>query len=401
MKKNYTSKLWLLYISLIVLAACQNDKGADDSASTKQITHSEPDTGLNYLLKPANAQVLSTVPVIHATKGSNIYLREVPGQVTFDRRSQVSIASRVSGRIEKLYIKYNYQPVKKGQLIMEIYSPDLAAAQREFLLIRELGNPDGMLDAVKKKLMLLGMVQQQINKLSRTGEVSYSIPVYSNVSGYILEKQATTGFAPTSNRSSVSASGQSMDMIGSAGASGGVQPGQVNSPVLIREGQYLTAGQTAFTVYRTGHLVAEFSLTPEIASQLDRRAKILIQRNSNPEETLTGTIGLIQPVITADESFVSARVYLQNTNLLPGELITAQIPFLSGNDYWLPESAVLSIGNRSVVFKREGQVFIPKVIQTGISQNKQIQVPQEIKKWDLASNAYYLIDSEGFIRASK
>lgn len=376
MKRNYIVRLFLLFIPLITVTACRNGKKeAGGEMHAGHIKSAETDTGLNYLLKPVNEQVVSTIPVIRANKGTSIYLREVPGRVTYDMRSRVSLASRVSGRIEKLYIKYNYQPVKKGQLIMEIYSPDLAAAQREFLMIRESGNRDGMLEAARQRLMLLGMDQQQISRLLRTGQVSYSIPVYSNASGYILEKQLAENAAGTSSDAS--------------------------SSILLREGQYLDAGQNIFTIYRSGDLLAEFSLTPDIAAQVDRQSKVLIQRTADKEETVTGRIGLIQPVLNAGESFVIARVYLRNSSLLPGELVTGHIPFLSGNNYWLPEEAVISIGNRSVVFKKEGRVFIPRTIKPGISQNKQVQVPGEISEWDLAANAYYLIDSESFIKTPK
>jgi Cu(I)/Ag(I) efflux system membrane fusion protein len=400
MKKNYIVRLLLFLTIGVAVAACRpNDQKQDTNAPI----HAKRDTSLNYLLKPVNEQVIATIPTISAKEGASIYVREVQGRIAYDTRNQISLASRVSGRIEKLYIKYNYQPVKKGQLLLEVYSPDLAAAQRELLLIQGYGNEDGMLEAAKQRLMLLGMNQTQISKVLRTGQISYRIAVYSPATGFILEKQAVAITAPAPAPSSAAAS-TGMDGMTSGAAQPNVaasqSPATDNSSVMIREGQYLSAGQNVFTIYRSGNLVAEFSLTPEVAAKVDKQAKVLLQRTAQKEQTITGRIGLIQPVFNAGENFVLARVYLHNSGLQPGELVTGQIPFLAEKGYWLPKEAVVSIGNQSVVFKKEGRVFIPKTVKTGITQNNQIQVFKEVIGWDLARNAYYLIDSESFIKAS-
>jgi Cu(I)/Ag(I) efflux system membrane fusion protein len=402
MKKNYIVRLLLFLTIGLAVAACQ-DKNKEQGSSAPK--HAARDTSLNYLLKPVNEQVIANIPLIRAREGSSIFIREVQGRIAYDTRNQINLASRISGRIEKLYIKYNYQPVKKGQLIMEIYSPDLAAAQRELLLIHGSGNQDGMLEPAKQRLMLLGMDPAQISKVLRTGQVSYKIPVYSNATGFILEKQAAAiaAQAPAPKTSAVAGAGMDEMASGDAGSMPASQTAAspVSSAVLLREGQYLSAGQNIFTIYRAGDLVAEFSLTPDIASQVDKQAKVLIQRTANKQETLSGKIGLIQPVFNAGENFVLARVYLQRSGLQPGELVTGQIPFLAKKGLWLPKEAVVSIGNQSVVFKKEGKVFIPKTVKTGVTQNKQIQVFEEISGWDVAINASYLIDSESFIRTAK
>lgn len=144
--------------------------------------------------------------------------------------------------------------------------------------------------------------------------------------------------------------------------------------------------------------MAEFSLSPDVASKVNKQAKVLIQRTANKQQTLTGKIGLIQPVFNAGENFVLARVYMQTSGLLPGELVTGQIPLLSEKAFWLPKQAVVSTGNQTVVFKKEGRVFVPKTVKVGVTQNNQIQVLDEIGGWDVAKNAHYLVDSESFIR---
>jgi Cu(I)/Ag(I) efflux system membrane fusion protein len=398
MKKNYTASLLLVFLLSVLMFACKR-KAGEHTAETVAAA----DTAILNISKPVNEQVLARMPVIQAKKGSRLYVQEVQGRIEYDARNQLALASKVSGRIEKLYVKFNYQPVKKGQLIMEIYSPDLAAAQREMLLIQQHGNTDGMLKPARRRLLLLGMDISQINRVLRTGQVAYRIPVYSNANGFILEQSAASAAVNTSQ----TAAGTNADAM--AGMAAGVAVSNVgttspviqNTPVMIREGQYLSAGQQVFTIYRSGDLLASFSLTPEIASQINREEKVLIQRLADPANAISGKIGMIQPVLNAGENFVIARVYLKHSGLTPGELVTGQFPFFLKSSYWLPRAAVVSLGNESVVFKKEGGVFIPSSVRTGVVQNGEVQVFDDISTWQLAANAQYLVDSESFIKTAK
>jgi hypothetical protein len=398
MKKNYTASLLLVLMLSVLMFACKR-KAGQHTAGTAAVA----DTAILNSSKPVNEQVLARMPVIQAKKGSRLYVQEVQGRIEYDARNQLALASRVSGRIEKLYVKFNYQPVKKGQLIMEIYSPDLAAAQRELLLIQQHGNAEGMLEPAKRRLMLLGMDLVQINRVLRTGQVAYRIPVYSNANGFILEQSTANAAVNTPQTVAVPGeNGMAGMAAGAAAPSVGTTPTVTqNTPVMIREGQYLSAGQQVFTIYRSGDLLASFSLTPEIASQINRQEKVLIQPLAAGAKVISGKIGMIQPVLNAGENFVLARVYLKQSGLTPGELVTGQFPFFSKNSYWLPQAAVLSLGNETVVFKKQGQVFIPSTVRTGVVQNGEVQVFDDISTWQLAANAQYLVDSESFIKTAK
>jgi len=359
------------------------------------------DSALLNVSKPVNEQVLARMPVIQAKKGSKLFVQEVQGRREYDTRNQLALASRVSGRIEKLYVKVNYQPVKKGQLIMEIYSPDLAAAQRELLLIQQHGDAEGMLEPAKRRLLLLGMEMGQINKVLGTGQVAYRIPVYSNAGGFILEQSATTAaLTPPQSAGAAAADGMGGMATGSA-APGATLPIAQNTPVMIREGQYLNAGQQVFTIYRTGDLIATFSFHPALAAQINRREKVLIHPLADSTTSISGKIGMIQPVLNAGENFVIARVYLKQSGLTPGELVSGQFPFFLKDSFWLPQAAVVSLGNESVVFRKVGQVFEPIRVRTGVLQNGERQVFDDISSWQIAANAQYLVDSESFIKPAK
>jgi membrane fusion protein, copper/silver efflux system len=359
------------------------------------------DTSLLPLLKPVNEQVISTMPTITANDDMRIFSVPVQGIVSYDTRKQVSISSRVAGRIERMYIKYNYQPVSKGQLIMEIYSPDLAAAQRELIYISRNDNNSSLLQKARQRLSLLGMPSSQITQVERTGKPLYRVPVYSNVSGYIIEK---TLVASNSNSSAaIAPSSSSSGNMGGMGretsnASTSSQPTFNQSPVIIREGQYVGAGETVFTIYQANNMIAEFSFTPALASEIKQGQKLVFRTSANPDDVKTGSIGLIEPVQKNGQSFTVARVYLSNTNLQPGQLLTANIPVVKKDTYWLPENAVLQLGKKSVVFKKENNVFVPKEVKTGVRTEGLVEVLDSIYGWQIAKNASYLVDSESFIR---
>lgn len=398
MRKNYIADLLLVFLLSVLMFACKRKAGQHPAE-----TALSADSATLNSSKPVNEQVLARIPVIHAKKGSRLYVQEVQGRIEYDARNQLALASRVSGRIEKLYVKFNFQPVKKGQLIMEIYSPDLAAAQREMLLIQQHGNTEGMLEPAKRRLLLLGMDITQINRVLRTGQVAYRMPVYSNTSGFILEQSAARAAVNTTQTAAATSTDAMAGMGAGAAVSkvGTTSPVIQNTPVMIREGQYLSAGQQVFTIYRSGDLLASFSLTPEIASQINREEKVLIQPLADTAKAISGKIGMIQPVLNAGENFVIARVYLKQSSLTPGELVTGQFPFFLKNSYWLPRAAVVSLGNESIVFKKEGRVFIPSKVRTGLVQNGEVQVFDDISAWQLAANAQYLVDSESFIKTAK
>src|SRR3546814_14261850 len=100
-----------------------------------------------------------------------------------------TIAVLFGGRIEKMYVHYQLEPVRKGQKIMEIYSPEIVTAQRELLYLLESdpGNAS-LIGASRQKLRLLGLTDEQINRLTETGEESYSLAIYSPYRGYLYEE---------------------------------------------------------------------------------------------------------------------------------------------------------------------------------------------------------------------
>ncbi len=388
----------LILVTVLFLASCQTKPQKDHH----DIGKVEVDSSLKALIAPSNEQVVAKAAVVKASYETKIFTAEVQGIVNYDNRSQTSIASRVGGRLEKLYIKYNYQPVKKGQLLFEIYAPDLAAAQQELIYLSQSAGDEHLLAQAKQRLLLLGVSNQTIQQVLQSKKVNYRIPIYSPVEGYVLEKTLANNNAALTASSSESGSDGMSGMSGGSGnatASAAPAPKVDNSPMMIREGQYVNAGQSIFTIYKADQLLAEFALKPSLGTLVKKGSKLAFYKTADKEDSFqTSTIGLIQPMIKAGENFTVARVYLNKGRFKAGEILTAKIPVLVSQSYWLPETSVVSIGAQSVAFKKENGVFVSMNLNTGLRMNGMVQVKEDIANVVFAKNAAYLVDSESFIK---
>lgn len=391
MKKKYTVNrtggLLLVLLAVIVMApGCtqRDNRTADPLAQAQQTdssnrqelddsgTHRRHSSGSSTVadgsvtnrLAPVNERVIATLPTIRAEEGTRIFSEVVTGSVTYDTRKQASLASRVAGRIERLNIGYNYQPVKKGQLIMEVYAPDLVAAQRELLLVAQGKADPKMLQRARQKLTLLGMQASQIDQVLRSGQIAYRVPVYSSRSGYILEKSTNS------------------------------EPG---APLILRVGDYVSAGQPLFTIYGSEDMVAEFAFPVTMATTLQTGQKLVFHKTDHPGTTYTGAIGLIQPVFRDGTNFTLARVYVHQKGFRAGELLTAVLP-VSRKGWWLPQRAMVELGQSAVIFKKENGDFVPRTVTASAKMENMVLIEENLHGWEIASNAAYLVDSESFIK---
>lgn len=378
MKKNYIANIWMYVSVIFLIVGChhQEEKIHHDLGEVPI------DSQLTSLLQPTNAQVVDQQSVVTPSYETKILTIETEGIVNYDTRSENSIAARTDGRVERLLVKYNYQPIKKGQLIMELYAPELAEAQQELLFLKRNKADEYLLAKTKQRLLWMGVTENTIQQILRTEKVNYRVPVYSPVNGFIVEKTAVNSSAPM-----VSSTAQSNNMENS-------------SPMMLREGQYIRAGQPLFTVYTADKLVAEFSLKPTVARLVKLGNKFSLYKSVDKENTLQiVSIQQILPQFKMGGQFTIARAYLPAKNFRVGDLLTGRIPVLIPKSIWLPETAVLNLGQKQVVFIKENEVFKPKQVQTGFRLESMVQIKEEgAENWQVAKNAAYLVDSESFIK---
>ncbi len=337
---------------------------------------------LEAVLKPTNEFVISSIPVVAMQHRENEIEIEALGRIAYDTRYTGSISARVSGRIEKLYVRYRYQHISKGQHIMDIYSPEMLTAQQNllFLLKNDPGN-EMLIAAAKNKLLLLGMENTQLQKVIAAKKPSLTVAVYSNYSGHIHE----------------GVSGSNMN----AQAGDMKDVSLVTQDLSIKEGMYVQKGQMIFSVYNPAQAWAVLNIYTDNQSMIKVGNAVRVVPETAPDKDFRARIDFIEPFYREGSKTVTARVFFNNSGLqIPvGSPVTASIFGNSKEAYWLPKEAVLSLGIDKAVFQKTGEGFKAAKIHTGIMHEKHIQVLSGITPTDsVAMDAQYLMDSESFIK---
>jgi Cu(I)/Ag(I) efflux system membrane fusion protein len=347
-------------------------------AGAKRITEVE----LESLVKPTNEFVVSAIPVTTIQKREEQIEIAALGNIAYDTRQVGSISARVAGRIEKLYVKYRYQKISKGQHILDIYSPELLTAQQNllFLLKNDAANTS-LISAAKERLLLLGMSTQQLNKIIQTGQPSMTIAVYSNYSGHIHEA-AKNG---TMNNETSLMKDVSL----------------ITEELALKEGMYIQKGESIFTVYNPDRAWALLNIYGENQALIKVGNTVRVVPETAPTKDFRAIIDFIEPFYRKESKTLTARVYFNNTQLrIPiGSQVRATIFGNTRNAYWLPKEAVMSLGIDKVVFQKSDGGFRAHKVNTGITHEKHIQVLSGLNETDsVALNAQYLMDSESFIK---
>lgn len=342
--------------------------------------NTEPE--LDALLKPTNEFVVSSVPVTIMQKKEEQIEIEALGNITYDTRQVGNISSRVTGRIEKLYVHYRYQQISKGQRIFDIYSPELMTAQENLLfLFKNDPSNSSYIEAAKEKLMIMGMSEQQLQQLIKSGSPSLTIAIYSNFSGHIHE----------------STNGGNMNK----------EPGTMKDISLLteelslKEGMYVQKEKPVFTVFDPSQAWAILNIYGENQALVKAGNNVMIIPETAPDKQFKASINFIEPFYRKDSKTLTARVYFNNSVMkIPvGSQVRATIYGNTKEAYWLPREAVLSLGMDKVVFEKINNGFKAHKINTGITHQNHIQVLSGITVKDsVAANAQYLMDSESFIK---
>jgi len=348
-------------------------------------TDSPRSVQLESLLKPTNEFVVSTIPLTTVSQQSEAIEIHALGNIGYDTREVGSISARVTGRIEKLYVRYRYQKVTKGQKILDIYSPELMTAQQNllFLLQNDAGNL-AFIQAAKEKLLLLGMSNEQLLQVIKTGKPSLTISVFSNYSGHIHETGAGNNMnAGNSNMKDISL---------------------ITEELPLKEGMYLQKGQSIFSVYNPVKAWAVLNIYTENQALVKLGNPVEIIPETSPDKVINGKVDFIEPFYRKESKTLTVRVYFNNA-VLKIPIGSQAKAVISGNvkeASWLPAESVLSLGMDKVVFLKSDGGFRAKKINTGITYRGKIQIIDGLTIQDsIAVNAQYLMDSESFIKINR
>lgn len=347
------------------------------------------EVNLGTLIRPTNSYVLSSVPVTSIKqKEESIEIRAL-GTVQYDTRAMGVISAKVSGRIEKLYLKYTFQDINIGQKVMDIYSPELLTAQQNLLfLLKSDPENSSLISAAKDRLILMGMGTGQLQQVIKSRNPSYAISVYSNYSGHIHD-------ALNSNMSA------SMSELPANSPSESF----ITRELALKEGMYVQKGQTVLSVMNPHRLWAVLNIYSGDQSLIKVGDLVNIVPESEPSKIIKGTISFIEPFFREGSKTLTARVYFEHHEMvmLPvGSQVKAVISGKKVKATWLPKDAVVSLGLVKVVFKKYGNVFKAYKVETGLVTNNEIQISDGLTEFDVvASNAQFLMDSESFIKVNE
>lgn len=337
---------------------------------------------LNTVLEPVTSSAISSVESITPKEKEIPVTISAEGYLDYDTRTFNNIASRFSGRIEKLYIKYAFQEIRRGERLFDIYSPELVTGQQDLIyLIKNSPDETSLIRAAKQKLLLLGMTEAEVEQVIKSRRSFYSLPVYSPYAGHVHNpahsQMAGAGDAPA-------------------------QPGLGgNTPLPVKEGTYVNKGQTLFNVVNPHMLWAVIKMGPADILNIKLNQPVSISLPDSPDTTLEGKVDFIEPTVREGDRTTSIRIYLHNMShqLKVGSLVKAKIKTGLSNGLWIPRTALVDQGQSKIVWLRKGAAYHAHKVVTGIISSNQIQIVKGLSAADsIAGNAQYLSDSESFIK---
>jgi len=254
------------------------------------------------------------------------------GKVQADERLFQSQTAHVPGRIERLYINFTGESVVKGQVLAEIYSPELINAQQELLeTVKTKQLQPELYEASREKLRQLKLTDEQITKIETSGVVQNNFEVVSNTAGTVTDRKVNTG-------------------------------------------DHVSQGTVLFEIADLSKVWIMFDAYESDLQFLHIGEKLSFTLQALPGINITGNIAFIDPVIDPVTRVAKVRVETGNqSGKLKPEMFATGIVSSTLTEYHdnivIPKSAVLWTGKRSVVYVKqpgsEEPVFKIRVVELG------------------------------------
>ncbi|MFZ2492548.1 MAG: efflux RND transporter periplasmic adaptor subunit [Thermoanaerobaculia bacterium] len=296
------------------------------------------------------------------------------GRVTFDERRVSQVTSYTAGRIEKLFVNFTGDSVKRGQPVATIYSPELYATQQEYLLA--LGNrermrkagfadartaADDLVDSTRRRLALFGMSPSQIGQLERGGKTLFTTTIVSPVSGVVTNK--------------------------------GVVPQQ-----------YVAQGQPLLEVTDLSTVWVEADVYEQQLPNVSVGQEVAITTPSAPGFEFSGRVSFIQPVLAGATRTAQVRIELPNPDLQlkPDMYVSVKLTGAEQEAHvMVPASAVVDRGLKQFVWVQvEPGIYEPREITPGGRHGAQIVILSGIDAGDvIVTEGGFLLDSEAQLRS--
>ena len=238
------------------------------------------------------------------------------GKVQADERLLQNQVAHISGRIDRLFVNFTGEPVRKGQLLAIIYSPELVTAQQELLeAAKSKQNQPEIYEAAKEKLRQWMLTERQIAQIEHSGLVKKDFEVYSNTSGTVTARRVNTG-------------------------------------------DYVSQGAVLFDIANLSSVWVLFDAYESDLPFLKVGSNISFSLQALPGKNFNASIRFIDPVIDPVNRVAKVRVEVGNSGgKLKPEMFATGVVKASLNEYKdklvIPRSAVIWTGKRSIVYIKQ------------------------------------------------
>ena len=304
-------------------------------------------------------------PVTVAAFGKEV---RTVAQVTFDETTVKSISPKIDGWVERLIVNATGQYVGPGQPLLTIYSPMLVTAQEELLLAKRLqgdvaaagdatrSSASSLLASARRRLAYWDVPASEIAEIERSGEVRKTLTLRAPSGGYVLEKN-------------------------------------------VLAGQKIMAGEPLYKVADLSTVWLEGEVYEQDLASVRVGQTVHSTLEAFPGTRWTGRIAYIYPTLNPDTRTVRIRVMVPNRDLKlkPGMYATIRIAGAERPGVLtVPRAAVLSTGERSLVFVREasGQLT-PREVSLGASSDDRIEILRGVTAGEtVVASATFLVDAE-------
>ncbi len=284
------------------------------------------------------------------------------GYLDTDETREYAVTTKINGWIEKLYINYVGQKVVKGQKLVDIYSPELVAAQQELLTALAYNKGASVLENAKRKLELYDVSKSEIDNLIKTKKVKKYITLYAPFNGTVISKK-------------------------------------------VLQGDRIKAGSEIMKVANLTKLWLKADIYESDLDKIQLGNKAKIYFSYKPGKVYTGKISFIYPTVDPVTRTVKVRIDLDNSNeeLKPSMFANVEI---SGKEFKptpvIPETAVIRSGKSAIAILSLGEgKFKPVEVTLGHYSNGFYQVLNGLKEKDvIVVSGQFMIDSESSLRAA-
>jgi Cu(I)/Ag(I) efflux system membrane fusion protein/cobalt-zinc-cadmium efflux system membrane fusion protein len=284
------------------------------------------------------------------------------GHITYDETRTAEISPKISGWIDKLHIDFTGKFVRKGDPLFELYSPELFAAQEEYLVtFRNLDRMTStanknLLESARQRLRYFDIAESEILDIERSGKISKNIAIRSPFDGVVTVKNAV-------------------------------------------EGSYVKAGMMVYRVADLSRVWVEAHIFEYELSRVSEGQSAVMTLPYLPGRSFFGKVSYVYPYLQRKTRDVVVRLEYKNPDLAlkPDMYADIEIKHTGGEGIIIPTEAVIRSGERNIVFVvRRDDEFSPRDVTLGISLDGQkVEVLSGLAPGEtVVTSGQFLLDSE-------